>query len=974
MSEHPRTGEVRTRIRKAKINSVFNSLIGVLKKNATSAAVGQLAASATGFDFGANAVAKLTDINEALRAEDNTKEALAYEWIAGALALTVLQLGGRLAKSQAEHMQESVTLLTDDITIDSSFFYEPRAFPLVDIVRNELANQLNGRGGSKAEWYERLSPLPAVFVYYLHGLYADNQERYAKVIGATEGPFVEAEQRAADWDRYSANVISHEWTFPIFEKQGEYAFPLAQVYVPLSATVTVPASDADDEGEEIFVEEERPDQRKKYKTNTIESIDGDLDAWLERPDDPDGRVRLITGGPGSGKSSLMKALAMRTDTRRAGKEHWHVVFVPLHRGRDFHFSGKGLEEDIRTYLRTKSFAQSHDPFSDRTPVPLLLLFDGLDELVMPDGQQAVSQARDLVRDVVTLVNALSGRRRVRAVISGRNSVMQEVSKEGRSGNTVGRVHLFQVQPYNETQIKTANRKYSEALGVAPEELPGIVTDARFSHLIREPLLHAFSVMSHERLAKVDLAKANRAHVYDAMFGNMFDRETEKLPGGGYKPAHAVFCTEDAEDPEDDFFRAMEAIALASYRSDDRDARYRTAARGPIEEALKECGHAGLLERLGESGIAGLAATFFTRYEDEAGGVEFHHKSFGEYLYARRLSRWVFDHANAKTGIPAAEIVGYGDDARKKAFVAWLTLADANRMTLDVLDLLKDELVRRCGSRETGDQWHVTLWPVLERALQEGWRIGSEKVSHREAERRNVAAEEALFCTWRWLWLDRETTDTEPPSRWRLPLLERDNRAIARIRARQFQFFFDQFAPQEDAASPFACSLSLADLSGAWLADLDWYETTFCGADLKRANLTRADLTGANLTGANLTRADLTGANLRDADLRDAYLRGADLTGANLTGANLTRANLRDADLRDADLRGADLTGADLTGANLRGADLTGADLTGANLTGADLTGADLTRARFSQHPKESGARWDEADPPRNLDAIIIGGI
>ncbi len=110
--------------------------------------------------------------------------------------------------------------------------------------------------------------------------------------------------------------------------------------------------------------------------------------------------------------------------------------------RDFHFSGKGLEDDIRTYLRAKSFAKSHDPFSDQTPVPLLLLFDGLDELVMPDGQHALTQARDLVRDVVTLVNALSGRRRVRAVISGRNSVMQEVSKEGRTGNAVGPARIY----------------------------------------------------------------------------------------------------------------------------------------------------------------------------------------------------------------------------------------------------------------------------------------------------------------------------------------------------------------------------------------------------------------------------------------------------------------------------------------------------------------------------------------------------
>ncbi len=91
-------------------------------------------------------------------------------------------------------MQESVTLLSDDITIDRSFFYEPRAFPLVDIVRKELANHWMGGAAARMSGTDRLSPLPAVFVHHMHGLYADNQERYGKVIGATEGPFVEAEQ------------------------------------------------------------------------------------------------------------------------------------------------------------------------------------------------------------------------------------------------------------------------------------------------------------------------------------------------------------------------------------------------------------------------------------------------------------------------------------------------------------------------------------------------------------------------------------------------------------------------------------------------------------------------------------------------------------------------------------------------------------------------------------------------------------
>jgi hypothetical protein len=55
----------------------------------------------------------------------------------------------------------------------------------------------------------------------------------------------------------------------------------------------------------------------------------------------------------------------------------------------------------------------------------------------------------------------------------------------------------------------------------------------------------------------------------------------------------------------------------------------------------------------------------------------------------------------------------------------------------------------------------------------------------------------------------------------------------------------------------------------------------------------AELTVANLSGAYLADADLSGANLSGADLSGAYLQRANLIDANLSGANLTGAELKD---------------------------------------------------------------------------------
>jgi Pentapeptide repeats (8 copies) len=124
-------------------------------------------------------------------------------------------------------------------------------------------------------------------------------------------------------------------------------------------------------------------------------------------------------------------------------------------------------------------------------------------------------------------------------------------------------------------------------------------------------------------------------------------------------------------------------------------------------------------------------------------------------------------------------------------------------------------------------------------------------------------------------------------------------------------------------------------------------------DLYRAKLLVAYLTHANLSSAYLADVNLTDANLTHANLSSAYLAEANLTDANLAHANLAHANLTYANLGDANLSSAFLAEANLTHAKLTGAYLTGADLTGADLTGSVLTGARLTRADLS------GANWPE---------------
>ncbi|MDJ0903113.1 MAG: pentapeptide repeat-containing protein [Xenococcus sp. MO_188.B8] len=142
------------------------------------------------------------------------------------------------------------------------------------------------------------------------------------------------------------------------------------------------------------------------------------------------------------------------------------------------------------------------------------------------------------------------------------------------------------------------------------------------------------------------------------------------------------------------------------------------------------------------------------------------------------------------------------------------------------------------------------------------------------------------------------------------------------------------------------SLYRADFMYANLSEADLKETNLCRADLRYADLSGADLMKADLRYADLVYSDLRNANLEGANLKSANLEGANLKGANLKGANLEGANLKGANLEKESLQGANLFNANFCKANLEGAILKGAYFKEAKFLRANLANADFARANL----------------------------
>jgi hypothetical protein len=348
----------------------------------------------------------------------------------------------------------------------------------------------------------------------------------------------------------------------------------------------------------------------------------------------------------------------------------------------------------------------------------------------------------------------------------------------------------------------------------------------------------------------------------------------------------------------------------------------------------------LFEEGADKGITRLLMAFYFRRAgvSESGEktFEFTHKSFGEYLTAKRVVRLlgdIFDELQRHH-----ENVDKGWDERE-ALVRWIRLCGPTPLDKYLFKFIENEV--RLAGQAHAVAWQEMLCKLMGFELRNGMPMEAVNLStYKEASRQARNAEESLIVV-----LNACAGVTKLPSDIDWPGSDRAS----------FKTLLHRLLGHSgDLGNELTLNhLGYINLKGQHLASHEFFQANISDLDLHGA-----DLSGASLKGANLSGADLSGANLQSADLNHANLSGAELVWADLSSVTLRSGNLRMADLYGADLSGADLTRADLGQAdldnanlnsvNLRNADLSGANLSGANLDGADLKGVDLMGADLDE--------------------------
>ena len=598
-------------------------------------------------------------------------------------------------------------------------------------------------------------------------------------------------------------------------------------------------------------------------------------------DDTQHNIAFLCGEPGAGKSTLARVIAYKSQQKDAP--------FPL-----CHYEAPGRISDKK---RTISVP----------PETTILYLDGLDEAHYNSQKEAKNHQCDAAIAILKAAAKFSDAYPdIKIIIGGRASLMtalyptniDDCDIQDLLAGGAPRYDLLPLSPAaKDTVIKDIKERYrfqktvdpdnvitadmrgayiEKAVPGLPEEIKKrIIKDTAYKDISSEPLLLLLLLAA----AKDDNGECladitNTADLYDTVLRKFFERERRKITEKGGNTLIKECGSYDI------FSFVLETVALCAFKDGDD----RTASRQAVIAALEGTPYQKYFMHNAEAsdGFAGIACFYFNTREDDAGLIEFVHKSFYEYFAAAGLLR---------KGTEAAESAAFSKE--------YLKIISAQYPSSEILDFAEEMIGRYAIDANKA-------LTCVNRLLKEDMPISGDTGIEGIAARLSASAHAVLG--YYGVFLANIKGSYEPNEGF-----------VTLLRLKEELRFL---------------KLTSAKLYKALLSGSDLY-----GADLREADLSRADLSGADLSGANLGEADLG-----EADLSGANLRGANLSGANLSGSDLYGVNLSGSDLSRANLGGADLSRADLSGADLREANLFRADLFKADLSGADLRGADLSRA------------------------------
>jgi uncharacterized protein YjbI with pentapeptide repeats len=820
-------------------------------------------------------------------------------------------------------------LETSSLTINKKFFEHPDKDSIVSAVKPAFVKWLKQCGLSEADAQAISDRLPIYFATALHDEWGGHAKDYAVLKEKLDTPFTQANERVQAWLRY-ATWLQKQVEEPMFLE----AFSLKRVYVPLRAYYNRKV-----EGQKCEELEGRLAGSKQCERVVVD-LEEELETWLSKAKKDDA-IRLISGGPGSGKSSFAKMFAAKL----AEKGTISVLFIPLH-----HFDpSDDLIDAVGKFVQMDDILPHNPLAAEHRESRLLIIFDGLDELAM-QGKIAEKTAQDFVREVQRKVERFNQREIcLQILISGRELVVQANETDFRKeGQILHVLPYFLAEDDREDYVDAKKlleqdqrqlwwHNYGAVSGSGYTGLPTELDQGNLTEITAQPLLNYLVALSLRRGELKFSEETNLNAVYADLLKAIYER-------GWAEHQHAAIQGIE----EKDFVRILEEIALAAWHGNGRTTTVRE-----IEHHCDNSNLKNLLRRFQEgfredskASITRLLTAFYFRQSghDPTGEktFEFTHKSFGEYLTAKRIVR------EARLISKKLEERQHDPDEgwnERDALHRWAMLCGPSEIDEYLINFIFDEM----SLQDKADiaKWQKTLCHLIGFMLEHGMPM--ERFSGCNFWYMNFMAlnsEEALLGV-----LNTCARLTKVISKIQYPYPSAFGSWLSRLHAQRMDIdalplSFLNFLDLQGCIL-YVKDLINADLEGTDLKKAELAQANFVGSNLKQVILEEANLVRAKLECANLEEANLEAANLELTNFNEANLKRTNLKRAKMLGTQFLQANLEEADLREANLEHTNLIGANLYKADLRQANLKEVYLENANLEDARLEGANFEKVDFT---------------------------
>ncbi|MBF0460208.1 MAG: NACHT domain-containing protein [Magnetococcales bacterium] len=726
----------------------------------------------------------------------------------------------QLAKESAAHLQQTIadpeqfvaslnleqTLEEQPLCLDHSFFLHPERCPLLEQMDRPLRHWLTASGTDPAQAQAIAQRLPSYFVFALNNQWRNHPEAYRCLQQEVATPFTQAAAREQGWNHYRA-WLQKQVDEPLLTAN----ISLRTLYIPLRGWYTEPAAPYAECAEQTIAP-------------PVVDLHDTLWQWLHAAN-PDDAVRLVCGGPGSGKTTLAKMLAAAI----ANEGKRTVLFIPLH----LLPVQLDLVLAVKALVAADPYCHSYSPLEEMGDrEQLLLICDGLEEWAM-QSDQMVTAARQWLEDVWHTAARFNQREtRLQVLITARDPLCTANSDLLRRPGQW--LHLLSYCPateppwrdHPELPCPTDQRPawwtgYAQATGRLATALPAPcpIDNPFLAEITAHPLTNHLLAqgLASGQLDSIEEEGLNR--IYRYLLTEIVHRTYE----GGRNPATRGW-TEEA------LILLLEEMAVTAWQG-----RGWTASLGAWEAVWQTARQKGRLDRRkpeASEGMLRILTAFGCRPSaprpDGAESYSFLQPGFAQFLTARRIVRLIQQVSQQLKLLRTQPDKGWNE---ARALRQWVLVCGPSPVDDTLFAFVRRELASY--TPRTVWEWQKRLATLLDHLLQNGLpRSHREWPSSRAMDDEGRNAELALLAALNGC--ARHTGRRSP--KWV-------------TEATAFGTWLHHLRRQRSATEPGTGALnwlSHLDLSGAVLRLCDLY-----GADLQATDLRGADLFWANLGQARL---------------------------------------------------------------------------------------------------------------------------